>query len=127
MRLIGVLALAAPVALGLLLVAAPDALASWLDPGSRSILAALVAGIVGVWLTAILVGGYFRYRFVVLSRAAERIAAGDYTTTVPVRGRGLEARLASAINGTAVALHGTQQNATDDRLPRRAHRPSPPA
>src|SRR4051794_21566727 len=124
MRLIGVLALAAPVALGLLLVAAPDALASWLDPGSRSILAALVAGIVGVWLTAILVGGYFRYRFVVLSRAAERIAAGDYTTTVPVRGRGLEARLASAINGTAVALAESHESATIDRLTGVANRQS---
>src|SRR3954452_7051614 len=124
MRLIGVLALAAPVALGLLLVAAPDALASWLDPGSRSVLAALVAGIVGVWLTAILVGGYFRYRFVVLSRAAERIAAGDYATTVPVRGRGLEARLASAINGTAVALAESHESATIDRLTGVANRQS---
>jgi diguanylate cyclase (GGDEF)-like protein/putative nucleotidyltransferase with HDIG domain len=124
MRLLGVLALAAPVAVGLLLIAVPELTASWLEEGLRSVLAAVVAGLVGVSLTAIVVAAHFRYRFVRLSKAAERIAAGDFTTRLDVRGSGLEARLAQAINGTAIALGETHESATIDRLTGVANRQS---
>jgi diguanylate cyclase (GGDEF)-like protein len=124
MRLLGVLALAAPVALGLLLVAAPDALLTWIDSGIRSILAAVVAATVGVSLTAILVASHFRYRFVALTKAAERIAAGDYVTKVSEQGSGLERRMAAAINGIAGAMADTHDRATYDRLTGVANRQS---
>ncbi len=116
MRLLGVLALAAPVALGILFLAIPDAAISWIDDGIRSVIAALVAAIVGVSLTAILVAAWFRFRFASLVKAAERIATGDYSTSVSVRHSGLEGRLAIAVNGIAGALADTHDRATVDRL-----------
>jgi hypothetical protein len=52
MRLLGVLALAAPVALGILLVAVPEVAASWVDTVSRSVIAAVAAATIGVSITA---------------------------------------------------------------------------
>jgi HAMP domain-containing protein len=116
MRLIGVLALAAPVAIGALTLFLPDALISWIDGGLRSVLAAITAGAIGVSLTALVVGAHFRYRFSRLVKAAEEIAAGDYTIQVPVQGVGLEGRLAGAVNDISGALADTHDRATFDRL-----------
>ena len=116
MRVLGVLALAAPVALGAILILDPTAYVSWADEGSRSIVAMLVAAIVGVSLTALVVSGYLRFRFAGLVHAAERIAQGDYSTTVAVRGKGLDTRLATAINSIAGAFADTYDLATIDRL-----------
>ena len=116
MRLIGVLALAAPVAIGALAMFVPDALISWIDGGFRSVLAAMAVGAIGVSLTALLVGAYFRYRFSRLVKAAEDIAAGDYTIQVPRHGVGLESRLAGAVNDISGALADTHDRATFDRL-----------
>ena len=116
MRLLGVLALAAPVAIGALSLLAPDALVSWIDGGVRSMLAAVTAGAIGVSLTALVVAAHFRYRFSRLVKAAEHIAAGDYTIQVPSRGAGLEARLAGAVNDISGALADTHDRATVDRL-----------
>jgi diguanylate cyclase (GGDEF)-like protein len=116
MRLIGVLALAAPVAIGALFLFVPDALLSWIDDGLRSMLAAIGAGAIGVSLTALVVGAHFRYRFSRLVKAAERIAGGDYTIQVPSRGPGLEGRLSSAVNDISGALADTHDRATVDRL-----------
>src|SRR5687767_9241250 len=114
MRLIGVLALAAPVAIGVLTLFVPDALVSWIDEGPRSVLAAVAAGAIGVSLTALVVGAHFRYRFARLVKAAERIAGGDYTIQVPSQGLGLEARLAGAVNDISCALADTHDRATYD-------------
>jgi diguanylate cyclase (GGDEF)-like protein len=116
MRLLGVLALAAPLALGILLLVSPDALVAGLDEGVRSIAAALMAAALGVTLTALLVAAYVRFRFGSIVRAAERIAGGDYATTVVARNHGLEGRLADAINDIANALADTHDRATIDRL-----------
>ncbi|MGK2852473.1 MAG: bifunctional diguanylate cyclase/phosphohydrolase [Candidatus Limnocylindrales bacterium] len=116
MRLFGVLALAAPVALGILLIIDPTALVSWVGEGYRSIAAMIVATIIGVSLTALVVSAYLRFRFVSLVKAAERIAAGDYATSVTVKGAGLDARLARAVNDIAGALADTTDRATVDRL-----------
>jgi diguanylate cyclase (GGDEF)-like protein/putative nucleotidyltransferase with HDIG domain len=115
MRLLGVLALAAPVAIGALSLFAPDALVSWIDGGARSILAAIGAGAIGVSLTALVVATHFRYRFVRVVKAAERIAGGDYTVQVAPR-PGLEGRLAAAVNVISGALADTHDKATYDRL-----------
>lgn len=116
MRVLGVLALAAPVALGALFLFDPTAYVSWVDEGYRSVVAMLVAAIVGVSLTALVVSGYLRFRFARLVHAAERIAQGDYGTTVTVRGKGLDTRLATAINSIAGAFADTYDLATIDRL-----------
>jgi diguanylate cyclase (GGDEF)-like protein len=116
MRLLGVLALAAPVAIGILLLAMPEALISWVDGGTGSILAAIAAGTVGVSLTALVVAAHFRYRFNALVKAAERLAGGDYTTQVGRRSAGLEGRLAVAVNRISGALADTHESATIDRL-----------
>jgi len=116
MRLIGVLALAAPVAIGALSIFVPDTLFSWIEEGHRSILAAVGAGAIGVTLTALVVGTHFRFRFARLVKAAERIAAGDYTIEVAARGAGLEGRLATAVNEISGALADTHDRATVDRL-----------
>jgi diguanylate cyclase (GGDEF)-like protein len=124
MRLLGVLALAAPVAIGILALAMPDALLSWIDEGSRSIVAALTAATIGVSLTALLVGTHFRYRLNDLVKATERIAAGDYSVHVAPHGGGLESRLAHAVNDIAANLVDTHDRATFDRLTGVANRQS---
>ncbi len=116
MRLLGVLALAAPVALGILFASAPDLAAEWIDEVSRSVIAAVAAATIAVALTAASIYLLMRYRFGRLVKAAERIAAGDYGVTVTARGGGLDGRLASAINGIAAALTQTHDEATYDRL-----------
>ncbi|MEX1173530.1 MAG: diguanylate cyclase, partial [Chloroflexota bacterium] len=110
MRLFGVLALAAPVALGTLIVIEPTA------AGYPPVLYAVLAALGGVALTALVVAGYLRFRFASLVMAAERIAGGDYTTTVPAQGRGLDGRLAAAVNTIAASLAETYDRATIDRL-----------
>ena len=124
MRLLGVLALAAPVALGLLFVAAPETFDAWIDGGVRSMVAALVAATVGVSLTAVVVAAHFRFRFAALTKEAERLAGGDYTDSVTLSGKGLEARLSLAIHRIAVALADTHESATVDRLTGVANRQS---
>ncbi len=114
-RLLGVLAFAAPAALGILVLAVPELMP--LSPeGIRLIFSAVLAASVGVSLTTLLVTSHWRYRFNSLIKAAERIANGDYTTTVPTKSRGLEGRLAHAINNIAGALTDTHDQATVDRL-----------
>jgi diguanylate cyclase (GGDEF)-like protein len=124
MRLLGILALATPLAFGIFLLAVPDALASQVDEGGRLMLAAFAAALSGVGLTALLVAGYFRYRFSALVKAAERIAAGDYTTAVVPRSHGLDGRLSRAVNDIAGALADTHDRATIDRLTGVANRQS---
>ncbi|HET7168307.1 MAG TPA: diguanylate cyclase [Candidatus Limnocylindrales bacterium] len=124
MRLLGVLALAAPVAIGILLIAMPDALLAWVDEGIRSVVAAVVAAAIGVSLTAILVATHFRYRLSELVKATERIAAGDYSARVAPHGGGLESRLGHAVNDIAAALVDTHDRATFDRLTGVANRQS---
>jgi diguanylate cyclase (GGDEF)-like protein len=115
-RLLGVLAIAAPVAVALLILTHPGLISSWVDGGDHAEAAAATAVLIGIALTAVLSWLIVRIRFGRLVRAAERIAAGDYTVTVPSDGGGLEARLAAAINGISTALADTHDRATIDRL-----------
>jgi diguanylate cyclase (GGDEF)-like protein len=116
MRLFGVLALAAPVALGILFVSVPEVATEWMNEVSRSVIAAIAAATIGVSLTAGVTYLLLRIRFGRLVKAAERIAAGDYSTSVKARGSGLEGRLGRAINGISVALTESKDLATFDRL-----------
>jgi diguanylate cyclase (GGDEF)-like protein len=116
MRLLGVLALVAPAMVGILLVTDPDLTASWVEHGSRSVVAAITAVTIGVAMTAGLSWLIFRLRFGRLVKAAEEIAAGDYAVTVSTRGGGLEARLGIAVNDISTALADTYDRATIDRL-----------
>ena len=123
-RLYGILALGAVVGIGILLMFAPESLAPWVDLGVRPVITALVAAGLGVVLTSILVRAHQAYRFGRLVKAAERIAAGDYTAYVAPRGNGLESRLANAVNEIAAALVDTHDRATVDRLTGVANRQS---
>ena len=116
MRLFGVLALAAAVAFGILLVSVPGVATEWMNEVGRSVIAAVSAATIAVSLTAGVTYLLLRIRFGRLVKAAERIAAGDYTTSVKARGSGLEGRLARAINGISVAMTESTNLATFDRL-----------
>ena len=90
MRLLGFLALAAPVVLGILLLGQPATL-SWLGDSERSVVAALAAATIGVYLTTGVVQLRSNLRLRRLVKAAEKIADGDYTVGVSTRGSaGLE-------------------------------------
>jgi diguanylate cyclase (GGDEF)-like protein len=124
MRLLALLGAAAgTVAVGLLVVvpSTPDA---ELSQGVRLVVNAIAAAMLGVSLTAFALWGYFRYRFAALVKAAEAIAKGDYSMNVEVRGTGLDARLARAINSIGAALTDTHAQATVDRLTGVANRPA---
>ncbi|HEY7702874.1 MAG TPA: diguanylate cyclase [Candidatus Limnocylindrales bacterium] len=123
-RLFGILALAAAVGIGILLMFVPDSLAPWVGEPIRPLVTALVAAVVGVLLTTMLVRAHLTYRLDHLVKAAERIASGDYTGYVPPRGGGHEQRLARAINDIATALVDTHDRATYDRLTGVANRQS---
>jgi diguanylate cyclase (GGDEF)-like protein len=123
-RLLGILALAAAVGIGILLMFAPDVMAPWVEAPLRPAISALVAACLGVILTSILVRAHMGYRLDRLVKAAERIASGDYTAYVTPRGTGLEARLAHAVNDIAAALVDTHDRATFDRLTGVANRQS---
>ena len=116
MRLLGVLALVTPVMVGILLLSDPELTASWVASGYRPIVAAVTAVSIGVALTSLICWTIVRIRFGRLTKAAERIVAGDYAVAVSERGGGLEARLARAINGIAASLADTHDRATFDRL-----------
>jgi diguanylate cyclase (GGDEF)-like protein len=124
MRILGGLGLLAPVGLVVLVFLDPHALDAWFEHGTESIIAALVAGTLGVSLTSLLVFGFVRLRFVRLVRAAERIASGEVGVEVKVPLGGLEARLAHAVNGISVAIAATQEAATVDKLTGVANRQS---
>ncbi len=118
MRLLGGLGLLAPISLVVLWIANPGSIGSLIDDGSRAVLAAIVAGIMGVSLTAGIVFLYVRLRLRRLIRAAERIAAGELGVSVDARprGGGLEGRLGRAIDAISVALDETTNAATYDKL-----------
>jgi diguanylate cyclase (GGDEF)-like protein/putative nucleotidyltransferase with HDIG domain len=118
MRLLGGLGLLVPVAFVVVLVAAPGALASLFGDGTQSILAAIAAAAIGVLLTLVIVLLYFVLRYRRLIKAAEQLAAGQLAVSVKAseRGRGLDNRLARAINKIAAKLAETTDAATTDKL-----------
>jgi diguanylate cyclase (GGDEF)-like protein len=117
-RLLGGLALLASFAVIGMLIALPTAITSWVDDGARSMVAAVVAGLIGVAMTAILVLAYARFRLPGLVRAAERMADGELGVSVGAQatGGGLEGRLGRALDRLSVALVETTDAATMDRL-----------
>jgi diguanylate cyclase (GGDEF)-like protein/putative nucleotidyltransferase with HDIG domain len=115
MRLVGFLALAAPVVLGILFLGQPSMLA-WLGQGKRTFVDAIAVATIGVCLTTCVLQLRSNLRLRRLVKAAEKIADGDYTVGVSDRGGGLETRLASAINRISVSLADTHDRATIDRL-----------
>jgi diguanylate cyclase (GGDEF)-like protein len=118
MRLLGGLGLLAPISLFAVWIAIPDVVDSWTDGGTRSIVAAILAGSIGVSLTAMLVFVYVRLRLRRLIGAAERLAEGEMGVSVGARAsdRGLEGRLGRAIDAISVALAETTNAATFDKL-----------
>src|SRR5829696_968706 len=118
MRLLGGLGLLAPLSLLVLWVARPELIDSWTDGSARAILTMMVAGLLGVSLTAISIFTYVRFRFERLIEAAERLAAGETNVNVVEQapGRGLEGRLGRAVDAIAVALAETTNAATYDKL-----------
>ena len=118
MRLLGGLGLLAPILLLAVWIAAPGTIDSWTDDGTRSVLAAAVAGTIGVSLTASLVFFYVKFRLRRFLRAAERLAAGELGVTVGTKpgDRGIEGRLGRAIDAISAALSETTNAANVDKL-----------
>jgi len=118
MRLLGALGLLGPVAFVSLWIAMPAAFQLWVDDGSRSIVASIAAGSLGVSLTAGLVFLYVRLRFRRLINAAEGLAGGRLDVDLGTKpgAHGLEGRLGRAIDAIAVALVETTNAATFDKL-----------
>jgi diguanylate cyclase (GGDEF)-like protein len=116
MRLLGVLAIVAPVMIGMVLLFDPNLTASWVAEGDRADVSAIMAVTLGVASTAVVSWLILRIRFGRLVKAAEKIAAGDYTVEVVTAGGGLEARLGAAINEISASLADTHDRATIDRL-----------
>jgi diguanylate cyclase (GGDEF)-like protein len=123
-RLLGILALAAAVGVGLLLMIRPNLLTPLVGDTVVPLVTAVVAAGIGVALTAILVRAHMGYRYARLVKAAEKIAAGDYSVSVQPRGSGLEWRLGTAVNTIAAALVDSHDRATFDRLTGVANRQS---
>jgi diguanylate cyclase (GGDEF)-like protein len=98
-----------------LLAIVPGAI-PWADAIERSILVAVAGATIGGTASALVLFLLVRFRLGRLVKAAERIAAGDYTTVVRTGGGAIEARLARAINRTAEAMADTHDRATVDRL-----------
>ena len=111
-----VLVLAAPVVLGILLLAVPSAAPSWVRDGDRSTVAAFAAATIAVCLTTGVVHLLRNVRLLRLVKAAEKVAGGDYTVGVASLGGNLESRLAVAINHISAALADSHDRATIDRL-----------
>jgi diguanylate cyclase (GGDEF)-like protein len=118
MRLLGGLGLLAPVAFVIVVLAAPTAVSPWFGEGTQSILAAVAAAAVGVWLTVVIVLIYTVIRYRRLVKAAEQLAAGKLAVSVKAseKGRGLDNRLARAINKISAKLAETTDAATTDKL-----------
>ena len=116
MRLLGVLALVAPAAVGILFLTNPGLTASWVADGSRSVVTAVTAVAIGVAMASAIAWTIVWIRYGRLVKAAERIAAGDYTVAVPTSGGGMESRLGKAINAISASLADTTDRATIDRL-----------
>ena len=81
-RLLGGLALLASFGLIAAWIAVPTAFDSWFSEGAHSLIAAVMAALVGVVMTALLVFAYSRFRLPRLVRAAERMAEGELGVTV---------------------------------------------
>ncbi len=115
-RLLALLAVTVPAAVGILFVGSPDAAAPFVAPADRPFAASVMAVAMAVSVSAVIFWLIGRIRYGRLIRAAERIAGGDYTVTVPTTGGGLEARLGRAINEISASLADSHTRATVDRL-----------
>src|SRR3954451_7197279 len=102
----------------------PDTVSTWLPAPIRLVVSAIAASIMGVALTSVVVRSHFAYRYGYLIKAAERLAAGDYSGYVEPQGTAQERRFARAINDIATALVDTHDRATYDRLTGVANRQS---
>ena len=108
--------LLAALVIGACLLAVESGAFPWIDGIEPVILAGIAGAMVGVTVSGLVLFLLVRFRLGRLVKAAERIAAGDYTTAVRTGGGTIEARLALAINRTAEAMADTHDRATVDRL-----------
>src|SRR4029079_2781701 len=118
MRVLGGLGLLALVAFIVVLLAAPFALGPRIDAATQSALSAVSAVTISVLLSVVLVLLYVVLRYRRLVKAAEQLAAGKLGVTVKTgeKGRGLENRLARAINAISAKLPETTDAAQPDKL-----------
>ncbi|HMJ79655.1 MAG TPA: diguanylate cyclase [Candidatus Dormibacteraeota bacterium] len=124
LRLLRLLGLLAPVALILRWVVVPSLAetatgteAEVLDAVTPLLGALTGAGVMAIF-AALAVGTWSSH----LSRAVDRLAAGDYGTRVPVPGGGAERRIAHSLNLIAEQLSEKHSAATIDRLTQVANR-----
>jgi diguanylate cyclase (GGDEF)-like protein len=92
--------------------------------GRLELTSLLVAAVLGGSVTAVVASAWIRGRVVPVVRAAERLAAGELTTRVPVHGKGVDGRLARSVAKLGATLAVTHNAATIDRLTGIANRPA---
>ena len=121
-RALGGLGLLSPVAfIALVLLVVRGGHATFDDLQLTSI---LVAAVLGGSVIAAVASVWIRGRVIPVVSAAERLAAGEFATPVPVRGRGVDGRLARAVAQLGATLAVTHDAATIDRLTGIANRPA---
>jgi two-component system cell cycle response regulator len=123
LRLLRLMGLLAPVAVGIRLLLLPPIERALGVVFEISLVNGILSGLAGAGVTCLLLSLWVGFRLDRLARATERIAAGEHGVRLPKqRGGGVEGRLASAINVLAVQLSDTRSDATTDRLTGLANR-----
>jgi diguanylate cyclase (GGDEF)-like protein len=121
-RALGGLGLLAPVAfVALVLLVGPGGHAPLSGVDLASL---LVAAVLGGSVTAAVASAWIRGRVIPVVSAAERLAAGELATRVPVHASGIDGRLARAVAQLGETLAATHDAATTDRLTGIANRPA---
>jgi diguanylate cyclase (GGDEF)-like protein len=123
LRVLRLLGLLAPLAVALRLVVFPEierATGTRLVP-ELSFWGSTLAALAGAGVACLLASLWIGFRLAALSRTADRIAGGDYGLRLRVH-RGVEGRLAGAINSLAEALSEKHSAATTDKLTSVANR-----
>jgi diguanylate cyclase (GGDEF)-like protein len=114
MRPVAILALVIVAVAGVVVAVLPIPPPSW--AGTVEVLIAAVGAVVGASIATIVLTVLMGARLWRLVQATERIADGDFTIAIHARGRGLDRRLARAVNRIAESMADTHDRATIDRL-----------
>ncbi len=116
MRPVAILAVVVVAAAGVVVAVLPIPPPAWAGTVEHLVLIAAAGAVVGASIATIVLTVLMGVRLWRLVQATERIADGDFTIAIQARGRGLDRRLARAVNRIAEAMADTHDRATIDRL-----------
>jgi diguanylate cyclase (GGDEF)-like protein len=116
MRTVAILAVVIVAAAGVVVAVLPIPAPAWAGTVEHLVLVAAAGAVVGASIATIVLTVLMGVRLWRMVQATERIAAGDYTIAIHAHGRGLDRRLARAVNRIAESMADTHDRATIDRL-----------